>query len=137
MLLVGRKRLLQGGRGATRADLQLALWPPMATAPQEGMKNMGTLGGARSYAEGGAAGPALCFLVGSGWWQPSSPTPGRGRALSGSRVSSSGHLVMFLLIQRNTFMLSIPYYPNFCQLVNYINYITCAIVCGILNLTRR
>lgn len=36
MLLVGRKRLLQGGRGATRADLQLALWPPMATAPQEG-----------------------------------------------------------------------------------------------------
>lgn len=50
---------------------------------------------------------------------------------------SSGLLVTFPLIQRNTFMLSTPSYPNFSQLVNYINYITCALVCGILNLTRR
>lgn len=47
---------------------------------------------------------ASSWVPGGG--NPTVPRLGGGRALSVSRVSSSGHLVTFLLIKRNTFMLS-------------------------------
>lgn len=71
---LGGKGLFQGDWGATRVDLHLAPWLPMATAPQEGIKNMGRVGGTCSLADRGVAGTSAVSSQARGSGNPTYPS---------------------------------------------------------------
>lgn len=88
---------------------------------------MVTVGGACSYADGGAAGTIVLVpcKLGMGETQLTHTWEGASHPMSVSRVSSSGHL-MFLLIKKNI-LYSFQYHTilNFSQFLNYNLYYLC------------